>query len=164
MGLQKIVPCDRWQRSFFDDKILNFGYSGRVSRTRKNLTLHEEVFFSILNEMAMFDTTIAIWREKKRWDAVRPFSAIKYLYGDQNITSYCGKGQGTCKLPASDWASYMPAANHPEYPSASAAICSAKAEASVSFLAMINSHFFLFISTRKFKTGKRDHTEKKTFH
>ena len=36
---------------------------------------------------------IAIWKEKARWDSVRPFTAIPYLYGDKKITAYCGKGE-----------------------------------------------------------------------
>ena len=41
----------------------------------------------LMSTMAMFDTMIIVWKEKRRWDAVRPFTAIKYLYGDNvNIT------------------------------------------------------------------------------
>ena len=36
----------------------------------------------LMSTMAMFDTMIIVWKEKRRWDAVRPFTAIKYLYGD----------------------------------------------------------------------------------
>ena len=34
----------------------------------------------LMSSMAMFDTMIIVWKEKRRWDAVRPFTAIKYLY------------------------------------------------------------------------------------
>ena len=37
--------------------------------------------------IAAFDTTIAVWKEKYRWDAVRPFTAIPYLYGEQYLTT-----------------------------------------------------------------------------
>ena len=33
--------------------------------------------------MAAFDRGIAAWNEKDHHDAVRPFSAIRYLYGDR---------------------------------------------------------------------------------
>ena len=36
----------------------------------------------LMSTRAMFDTMIIVWKEKRRWDAVRPFTAIKYLYGD----------------------------------------------------------------------------------
>ena len=38
--------------------------------------------------MSFFDTMIIVWKEKRRWDAVRPFSAIRYLYGDQVFTLF----------------------------------------------------------------------------
>ena len=43
--------------------------------------------------MCFFDTKIIwqnviVWKEKRRWDAVRPFSAIRYLYGDQVLTLF----------------------------------------------------------------------------
>ena len=33
--------------------------------------------------VAAFDGGIATWNEKFRYDAVRPFSAIRFLYGDR---------------------------------------------------------------------------------
>ena len=40
--------------------------------------------------MAAFDTVIAIWNEKYRYHAVRPFSAIRLLYGDKPVTAWGG--------------------------------------------------------------------------
>lgn len=85
--------------------------------------------------MAAFDTAIAIWQEKERFDAVRPFSAIAYIYGDELVTAWGGPGQGTVyDLKGSEWTSYLPVADHPEYPSASASFCAAHAEASRLYL------------------------------
>ena len=66
-----------------------------------------------------------------RHDAIRPVSAAKYIYGQNGeIRGYGGPSvRGTVeKIPAGQWFSYMPAADHPEYPSASAAACAAHAE------------------------------------
>ena len=72
---------------------------------------------------------IVVWQEKYKYDAVRPFSAIKYLWGNQKIRGWGGPGQGVVDdLPASDWKSYLNVADHPEYPSASATLCAANAE------------------------------------
>jgi len=120
---------------FFDDKLLSFGYTTFGVYETRNLTYDEFVYYELMVNLAQFDATIAIWKEKARWDAVRPFTAIPYLYGDQKITAYCGKGQGTCNdIPANDWTSYMPVADHPEYPSLTAAVCAAYSEASRDFL------------------------------
>lgn len=37
----------------------------------------------LISNMAMFDVLIIVWKEKRRWDAVRPVTAIRFLYGDQ---------------------------------------------------------------------------------
>ena len=85
--------------------------------------------------MAIFDTMIVVWKEKRRWDAVRPFSAIKYLYGDQKLTAWGGPFRGIVNdIPASQWTSYLPVADHPEYPSATTGACVAHAETMRTFL------------------------------
>jgi hypothetical protein len=84
--------------------------------------------------VAAFETGIAIWKEKFRFDAVRPFSAIHYLYGNQLVTAWGGPGMGTVSdLPGSEWRSYLNTADHPEYPSASASFCAAHAQAARRF-------------------------------
>ena len=60
---------------------------------------------------------------------MRPFSAIKYLWGNQTIRGWVGPGKGAVDdMPAYDWKSYINVADHPEYPSASATFCAATAE------------------------------------
>ena len=88
-----------------------------------------------MTNVAAFDTAIAIWSEKEQFDAVRPFSAIEYLYGDEQVTAWGGPGEGTVDdIPASEWRSYLQTANHPEYPSASASFCAAHAVTARTFL------------------------------
>lgn len=58
---------------------------------------------------------------------VRPFSAIKQVYGESDITAYGGVAAGgkTATFPATEFDSYVPVSDHPEYPSASACFCAA---------------------------------------
>ena len=91
--------------------------------------------YDLLTNLAAFDTGIVIWNEKTRYDAVRPFTAIRHIYGNSPVTAWGGPGQGTVTdLPASQWRSYLPVADHPEYPSASAAFCAAHAQSSRLYL------------------------------
>jgi hypothetical protein len=95
------------------------------------MDLITSVQYDFLVNMAAFDTAIAIWREKYRYNSVRPFSAIAYLHKYSNVTAWGGPGKGTVtKMPANHWMSYLPVADHPEYPSGSAGFCAAFAEAS----------------------------------
>lgn len=115
----------------FDDKINSLGFSALFASTVAGATLEEFVKYDFLTNMAAFDTGIAIWQEKTRWNAVRPFSAISYVYGDREVTAWGGPYQGTVSdLPAKEWTSYLPVADHPEYPSASASFCFAHAKVS----------------------------------
>lgn len=94
-----------------------------------NLGLEESVVIEFATNVASFDTAIAIWYNKRKYDAVRPFSAIEFIYGNNPVSAWGGPGKGTVSdLPASQWTSYMPVANHPEYPSATASFCAAHAQ------------------------------------
>ena len=93
------------------------------------LTLEEAVIIEFATNIASFDTAIAIWYNKRKYDAVRPFSAIAHIYGSNMVTAWGGVGNGTVyDMPADQWESYLPVANHPEYPSATASFCTAHAQ------------------------------------
>jgi hypothetical protein len=118
----------------FDHKLLSLGFSALFMAQSRGLSLSQFVWFDFLTNMAAFDTGIAIWKEKHRFDAVRPFSAIRHLYGDGAVTAWGGPGRGpVTDIPASEWRSYLDTADHPEYPSGSASFCGAHSEASRRF-------------------------------
>jgi len=57
---------------------------------------------------------IPIWKEKIRYDAVRPLTAIRFIYGTKPVTSWGGPGKGTVEnLPTNEWRSYLGDADHP---------------------------------------------------
>jgi hypothetical protein len=125
----------KMKAELFDDKLRSLGFSGLFAAQSNKLTLDEFVQYDFLVNVAAFDTAIAVWNEKYEYDSVRPFSAIKYLYGDSKVTAWGGPGKGTVTdIPASEWRSYLNTADHPEYPSGSACFCAAHAEASRLFL------------------------------
>ncbi|WP_460231801.1 vanadium-dependent haloperoxidase [Aurantivibrio plasticivorans] len=115
----------------FDNKIFSLGFSALFAAQSKGLGLIETMQYDFLTNMAAFDTSIAIWKEKERFNAVRPFSAIAHIYGDSPVTAWGGPGEGTVTdIPADQWDSYLGVADHPEYPSATASFCAAHAETS----------------------------------
>lgn len=89
----------------------------------------EFVQLGFLLHMAQWDAGIVAWQEKLRYDAVRPITAIRYLYGDELVTAWGGPGRGTVELPASQWVSYVQNADHSDYPSGTAIFCAAYAQA-----------------------------------
>jgi hypothetical protein len=118
---------------FFDNKFVGFGgsISGAAMINGLQRDLDRYVHYHFLTNMAAFDVGIAVWQEKAKYNAVRPFTAIRVLYGDSPVTSWGGTQMGTVSnMPASQWKEYLNVANHPEYPSGSATFCAAIAQAS----------------------------------
>jgi uncharacterized protein DUF6851/vanadium-dependent haloperoxidase-like protein len=123
----------------FDNKLRSLGFSALFIAVSRGFTLDQFVHYDFLTNVAAFDGGIATWNEKVRHDAVRPFSAIRYVYGDRPVTAWGGPGMGTVSdIPASEWRSYLGTADHPEYPSGSACFCGAHAQASRRFLGSDN--------------------------
>lgn len=115
----------------FDDKIRSLGFSTLFVAQSRNLSIIEFIHYDFLVNVAAFDAGIVMWQEKTHYDAVRPFSAIRFLFGNSPITAWGGPGKGTVSdLPANQWRSYLPVADHPEYPSGSTGFCEAHAQAS----------------------------------
>jgi hypothetical protein len=123
----------------FNDKIRSLGFSTLFITQTRGLTLDQFVQYDFLVIMAAFDGGIPVWQEKTKWNSVRPFTAVHYVYGNQPVTAWGGPGKGTVNnLPGNQWHAYLPVADHPEYPSGSACFCSAHAQASRRFLGSDN--------------------------
>lgn len=64
-----------------------------------------KLFFAV--NAAVFDAGIATWEAKYHYDAIRPQSAIRYLYWDQEIESWAGPNQGTQTILGQEWHPYQ---------------------------------------------------------
>jgi hypothetical protein len=90
--------------------------------SRKNhfsLDTDVKMFFALGN--AEMDAGIACWYFKFKYDFVRPITAIRVQYQNQNITSWLGPNQGYGQVLGQNWIPYqLPSVvtpNFPEYPS-----------------------------------------------
>lgn len=111
-------------------KFRSLGRAAGFIAASRRMTLEQFVHYDFLVDVAAFDGGIAVWKEKYRHDAVRPFSAIRFLHGERPVTAWGGPGRGTVDgLPGRAWTSYLPTGDHPEYPSGSACFCAAYAQA-----------------------------------
>ena len=74
---------------------------------RDGQTLDQDVkmLFAVAN--TVFDTSIAIWGAKVRFDSVRPVTAIHYLYAGKTIQAWAGPGIGTGPIQGEDWQPYQ---------------------------------------------------------
>ncbi|MBO0883644.1 MAG: vanadium-dependent haloperoxidase [Mycobacterium sp.] len=123
----------------FNDKFLALGESVGIAATNAHLDFDGFIHLHLATAIAAFDANIACWYNKYHYDAVRPFSAIPYIYGNNAVTSWGGVGVGTVHdMPATQWTSYISVADHPEYPSTSTTLCEAHAQAARRFLGTDN--------------------------
>ena len=112
---------------FYENKLFSLPVSAVVASMKQGMNLMEFIHMFFAQEVAIFDSGIWIWAKKREFDAVRPYTAIPYLFGDSPVQAWAGPGKGTGNIPATNWTSYLPVADHPEYPSASACLCKAHA-------------------------------------
>lgn len=129
---------------FFNNKPNSLGTVGVFVAFARGFTLDQFVHERFLTGVATFDAGIVTWQEKAIHDAVRPITAIKYLYGNTRVTAWGGPGKGTVSdILGSEWQPYLETADHPEYPSGSACFCAAHAQASRRLLGSDSLGFFL---------------------
>ncbi len=117
----------------FDNKIVALGFSFIHAAVQNRISPMDFARGDWITMGALQDAMVVTWQEKTRHDAVRPFSAVARVYGDEMVTAWGGPGMGTMEIPASQWRSYLPAADHPEYPSASTCSCTAHGQAARHF-------------------------------
>jgi hypothetical protein len=118
----------------FDHKFASLALSGFFATQQAKLPLDETIHYEFLLNFSAFDGAIIAWNQKHHWDAVRPFSAIRYIYGDKTVKAWGGPGKGTVSdITGNEWKSYLPTADHPDYPSGSACFCGIHAEVSRKF-------------------------------
>ncbi len=116
----------------FDDKALGLAKAvHHIARAHDaELGLDGWVHLFATAVVANYDWTVAAWHHKWVYDAVRPVSAIRHVYGNSPVTAWGGPGKGrVTDIPANEWKSYLGTGDHPEYPSGSAGLCSAEAQA-----------------------------------
>jgi hypothetical protein len=81
---------------------------------------------------ALLDAGIAAWDAKRRYDYVRPATAIPHLYRGQQVHAWAGPGQGTRPIDGADWRPYQSATfvtpPFPEYVSGHSTFSRAAAE------------------------------------
>nr|AGH68925.1 vanadium-dependent haloperoxidase [Streptomyces sp. CNH189] len=116
-----------------DNKLWGIGYTSTVIGRKYDENNEMGVFgwaaWSLQHFLATFDALIAVWRNKRKYDTVRPVSAVRHVYGHSKVTAWGGAGMGTVNdIRATEWMPYLPTGDHPEYPSGSTSLCAAGAQ------------------------------------
>ncbi|GFJ87326.1 hypothetical protein Prum_009680 [Phytohabitans rumicis] len=104
-----LTDAQKVMAELFDNTQLGIGHAAvATARRHKELGLHGWAQLFLAHSTAIIDAVIAIWHQKARYDAVRPASAIRHVYGHRPVTAWGGPGKGTVHdMPADEWASYL---------------------------------------------------------
>lgn len=140
------------EAEFFESKNLAFGtplpFLSQVSRGtisgQTPWTVDDFVVWEFLINAAVWDAVIIAWSVKRKRDAVRPISAIRFLFPDQTIFSWGGPGKGNIFQSGAGYRSWLRTMAHSEYPSGSACMCASFAEANRQWFGSDNFFGFSF--------------------
>ena len=72
-----------------------------------------KLLFALSN--AMLDASIAAWECKHYYNSVRPVSAIRYLFENDNVQAWAGPCKGTKTIQGKLWQSYIDTPPFPEH-------------------------------------------------
>ncbi|WP_181788882.1 DUF6851 domain-containing protein [Streptomyces phytophilus] len=138
-----------------DNKSWGLGYTATAAAqnyeaNHGEMGVFDWVAWSLQHSLATFGAVVAVWHHKGVYDAVRPISAVRHVYGRSKITAWGGRGMGTVDdLPANEWVSYLPTGDHPEFPSGSSSLCAAGSQALRRYFGSEDLNW-----TLEFKAGK----------
>ncbi|HEV8650694.1 MAG TPA: phosphoesterase [Actinomycetes bacterium] len=84
------------------------------------------LFFSLTG--ALLDAGIAAWDAKRRFDSVRPITAVQFLFAGEKVAAWAGPGQGTRLVKGEEWQPYLDTPPFAEYVSGHSTYSAAGAE------------------------------------
>lgn len=101
-------------------------------RDNHNIGQDVRMFFALTN--AVFAASILCWGLKRRFDYVRPVTAIHHLFAGKQVKAWGGKGLGTKMIDGANWKPYQAPTvvtpPFPEYYSGHSVFSAAAAESS----------------------------------
>lgn len=124
----------------YDVKLFGFGFVpiGQYS-AQGQWNLQKTVEYALALGGSVYDALLASFTEKMRVNAVRPKTAIQYMFHNETITTYAGPFLGTRTFPGREFNSYLRTMPHSDTPSGTACICVAFAELTERFLGQIGN-------------------------
>ncbi len=78
-----------------------------AQQRRHSLDTDVRMFMALGN--AMLDASICCWDAKRAYDYVRPITAIRTLFANEQIAGFRGPGLGIGLMPGSQWSPFQPA-------------------------------------------------------
>ncbi|MBA2368958.1 MAG: phosphoesterase [Candidatus Protochlamydia sp.] len=96
------------------------------NRDENTLDEDAKLFFALNN--ALLDSSIAAWDDKRAFEAVRPITAIRFLFNNEQVKAWGGPCRGTQEILGQNFQSYIPTPPFPELVSGHSTFSAAGAE------------------------------------
>lgn len=120
MTPKKLALVYYWDNKFSSVAGFNGYYRTRIGYDRSTFIRN-----ALGEHLAFHDSMLLAWKEKVRHDLVRPTTMIRRLLKGEMVTGFRGLSSGVGVVKASEWEPAIPPQPHSEFPSATAAICTA---------------------------------------
>jgi hypothetical protein len=107
-------------------------FAGAISR-KNSQTIDQDAKLNFAASNALLDAGIAAWNAKRRFDFIRPVTAVRTSQKGKAIKAWAGPFQGTKVIPAEQFRSYIPTPPFPDYVSGHSTFSAAAAQVIRSF-------------------------------
>ena len=89
-------------------------FTGAISR-KNGHTIDQDAKLNFAVSNALLDAGITSWNAKRRYDFIRPVTAVRTVKAGTTIKAWAGPNQGTRDIPAEQFPSYIATPPHPDY-------------------------------------------------
>lgn len=120
----------------FDNKLTVAGIVIEAVAQKLMLGYEEVLNYVLAVTVGDYDACILAWKEKVRYDLVRPTTWIQTEMAEVEFTTYAGPYEGVKAIPGKNFESYVRVMPHSEYVSGSACICQALMELTDGWMAL----------------------------
>jgi hypothetical protein len=107
-------------------------FAGALSR-KNGYSIDQDVKLNFALSNTLLDAGITSWSAKRRYDFIRPVTAVRTTHAGKTIKAWAGPFQGTKVIPAEQFRSYIPTPPHPDYVSGHSTFSAAAAQVLRSF-------------------------------
>jgi hypothetical protein len=107
-------------------------FAGALSRKHAH-SVDQDAKLNFALSNALLDAGITAWNAKRRYDFIRPVTAVRTIQAGKTIRAWAGPFKGTQLIPAEQFRSYIPTPPHPDYVSGHSTFSAAAAQVLRSF-------------------------------
>lgn len=125
---KNLTPLQRFSAHWWDNKFVSTGLFSLVYERILGLEPHFKARWLLGESLANYDALFLAWKEKRRVNAVRPQTIAKEFYKDEPFDLFVSEEKGVQSVLGKDWEPLVATQPHPEYPSGTAALCTAFAD------------------------------------